>query len=320
MGLDLLDKKILYELSINARTPVSEVAKKLRASAETVNFRIHRLLREKYLKGFYTLFNMSQTGYYYYNIFLKLNRTTIQEEKEIIEWMRKQKHFAKLRICEGVYDMCFMAIVKAPRALARVLGELTAQFGKKIGEKEIHLILRTHAFNQRMLFAGKMEGISFEQDAPKHQELDKTDKKIIQLLATDARARNLDIGLKAQAHAKVIAYRIKRLENEKIIVGYVSSPNFEKFPFEFVQVNVQLKTAKSIPSIIEFFNQTNKCFFAFELLGKYDLIIELHVENDIVLRSILERFKEYFLDSYHQYDVFHIYKEYIISWSPFELA
>lgn len=319
MKLDLLDKKILYELSIDAKASISNVAKRLRTSAETVNFRIKRLLGEKYLKGFYTLFNMSLTGYYYYHIFIKLNRTTSQEEKSIVERIRQQKYFVKLRICEGAYNICFMAIVKSPRTLARILQDLTEQFGEKIGEKEIHLIVRTHVFNQRMLFTGKTECLSFEQDSPKDRLLDKTDKSIIRLLATNARAKNLDIGAAIQVHPKVVAYRIKRLEQEKIIIGYVSSPNFEKFPFEFVQVNIRVKSVKFIPSIIEFFNQTNKCLFAFELLGNYDLLIELHIENDLVLRSILEKFKEKFLVAYHTYDVFHIYKEYVISWSPFEL-
>ena len=49
-----------------------------------------------------------------------------------------------------------------------------------------------------------------------------------------------------------------------------------------------------IPSIIEFFDKTNKCLFSLELLGKYDLTIEIHAENDRVLREIMENFKQQF--------------------------
>src|SRR3989344_9259708 len=281
--LDFLDRKIIYELSINSRVAVSVLAKKLRTSPETVNFRIKRLLKEKYIKGFYTLLNLTKAGYFYYNVFLKLHHIPSDTERELIEWIRHQKHLAKLRIYEGKYTVGFIAIVKSPKVLARCLVELKHLFGKWIIETEIHLIIKTHVFNHRNLFQGKVESITFQQDLPEHDLLDKTDKRIVQLLATNARIKNLELGSIVNVHPKVIAYRIKRMEAGQIIVGYACSPNFEKFPFEFIQLNIRVKTAQSIPSIIEFFNVTNKCFFAFELLGSYDVLLELHVENDIVL-------------------------------------
>ena len=38
--LDLLDKKILYELDLDSRQHISTLAKAVKASKETVNFRI----------------------------------------------------------------------------------------------------------------------------------------------------------------------------------------------------------------------------------------------------------------------------------------
>ena len=71
MELDMLDKKIMYELDFNARASITGIAKKARASKETVNFRIKRLLKEDYIKGFYTVFNTAKLGYYYCKTFLE---------------------------------------------------------------------------------------------------------------------------------------------------------------------------------------------------------------------------------------------------------
>ena len=49
------------------------------------------------------------------------------------------------------------------------------------------------------------------------------------------------------------------------------------------------------------------------MLGKYDLSVELYVENDVNVTKILEKFKEKFLENYVYYDVSHIYKEYVIN-------
>ena len=69
--LDLLDQKIMYELDLNARISASQLAKKLKKSKETVNFRINRLIKNEYIKGFYTVFNTSKLGWYYTKFYIK---------------------------------------------------------------------------------------------------------------------------------------------------------------------------------------------------------------------------------------------------------
>ncbi len=43
MKLDLLDKKILYELDINARQTSTQLSKKLKRSRNVIEYRINRL-------------------------------------------------------------------------------------------------------------------------------------------------------------------------------------------------------------------------------------------------------------------------------------
>jgi len=110
---------------------------------------------------------------------------------------------------------------------------------------------------------------------------------------------------------------MKKLEKEGIIIAYTSSPKFNRLGLQFIQINFSLKNLKIIPSIISFFDATNKCLFALELLGKYDLTIEIHVGNDRVLRQIMDGFKEKFVGQYIDYDIFNMYKEHTILWMRF---
>ena len=138
-------------------------------------------------------------------------------------------------------------------------------------------------------------------------------------LSTEARISLIELGKRIKVDSKVIKYRIKKLEKEGIIIAYTSAPNFDKLGLQFIQINFSLKNLKIIPAIIDFFDMTNKCLFALELLGKYDLTIEIHIENDRVLRRIMEDFKKQFVDQYNNYDVFNVYKEYLMIWSPFTI-
>ena len=64
--LDLKDRKILYELDINARRSDSEIAKKVGLGRDVVRYRIQRLQREGYINYFMTLLNTMKLGYDWY--------------------------------------------------------------------------------------------------------------------------------------------------------------------------------------------------------------------------------------------------------------
>ncbi|MBI2107830.1 Lrp/AsnC family transcriptional regulator [Candidatus Woesearchaeota archaeon] len=315
--LDLLDKKIMYELDLNSRAPVTEIAKKVRTSKETANFRIKRLLKEGYIKNFYTIFNTSKLGKFYYKTFVKFHNATRLKEQEIIDYLKATEACAYLGSCEGPYDMTFLIVVESSRQFKEFLTDFKGRFGNLILEKEIHTVLTVHRLNQKFLYAGPSKKHSFYQDEIINSDIDETDKKILKELSANARIPLVDLAKKINADSKVIKYRIKKLEKEGIIIAYASAPNFDKLGLQFIQINFALKSLRIIPAMIEFFDRTNKCLFALELLGKYDLTIEIHVENDRVLRQIMDEFKEKFVNEYIDYDIFSIYKEHTILWMSF---
>ena len=54
------------------------------------------------------------------------------------------------------------------------------------------------------------------------------------------------------------------------------------------------------------------------MLGRYDLTIELYVENDLQLRKVMSKFKKSFGGYLIFYEVSRIYQEYVINWSPYD--
>ncbi len=54
-----------------------------------------------------------------------------------------------------------------------------------------------------------------------------------------------------------------------------------------------------------------------DMLGKYDLAIEVHVENNKELKEILDKFREIFINYYSNYDILTVNKEYVMRWSYF---
>lgn len=126
-----------------------------------------------------------------------------------------------------------------------------------------------------------------------------------------------EIAEKIKADQKTVAYRMKKLEKDGIILACVSSPNFEKLGLEFIQINISPKDPAVGKGIIRYFDSTDKCLFAIELIGRYDLTIEVHVEGRGELKMIMDGFRPKFAEKYNDYDVSTISEEHVVVWCPF---
>ena len=316
--LDLYDKKILYELDVDARASITKIAKKVRLSKETVNFRIKRLLKNEYITHFYSIINSSLLGYSNYKIFFKFDKLTDKLESNIIQHLLEEKSCANLRVTEGQYDICFVTMHKSPEEFKEFLGRFNNCFGNYVLQKSIHIIISSHKLNQKFFLVGEsFHKILFHGKCFDYS-LDDIDLKIIKLISTQARLKIIDMARTIHEDPKVISYHLKNLEKKRIIAGYFTALNIDLFRRSFIQINISVKDSSRITNMIDFFDFTGTCVFASELLGKYDLSVELYVENDSQLRGILSQFKEKFIHDYISYDVSRIHKEFVVNWSPFD--
>jgi DNA-binding Lrp family transcriptional regulator len=315
--LDTLDKKIMYELDLNARISASQLAKKVKKSKETISFRINRLIEKNIIKKFYTIFNTSKLNSYYIKFYIKFKNITPNKETELFDYVGKQNHIAYLASVEGYYDCMILVMVKNSLDMVKFQDEFMKLYGKFIQEKDLVTFLTTHRLNARFIHEGKETKDWYYPIKLENYNLDDIDKKILSVISTNARTPLVEIAKKLNIDHKVVKYRLNKLEKDGIILAYVTSFNFDKLDLSFFQINISLRDPSIRKEIIQFFNNTNKSLFAIELLGKYDVLVEIHVSGTEELKKILNDFRNKFVNKYNDYDVSTIDKEYIITWSPF---
>ncbi len=234
--LDLLDRKILFELDLNARIPASQLAKKLRRSKETINFRINRLFQNEFLKGTYTVCNTSKLGYFYYKVYLKLKNITPEKEQELLSYLAKSDNIAYLASVEGNYDCIFLVMVRSAQEMVGFLDVFMGGFGEYIQEKDIAVFLTTHRFNERFLIAGKeRQDLHYPVEIGNYP-LDALERNMLGILSTNARMPVAELAEKLGAEHHTVSYRIKKLEHDAVILGYATSPNFERLGLQFIQI------------------------------------------------------------------------------------
>lgn len=81
--MDLMDKKILYELDRNSRQSYSAIAKTLRSSPQVVKYRVENLYGTGALQYCWPMIEYRKAGYFFGLYFFKLQNMTAKAEKEL---------------------------------------------------------------------------------------------------------------------------------------------------------------------------------------------------------------------------------------------
>jgi DNA-binding Lrp family transcriptional regulator len=316
--IDVYDRKILFELDMDARIPASGIARKIRLPKETVNFRIRRLLQNGYISSFYTIVNGALLGYQYYKVFFRFKSMTPEMEVDLRDFLLAEKSCVNVRISDGFFDLCYVSMQRSPEDLKEFMFRFHRKFGAFIESRSMNQIINSYRLNQKFLYAGKPSRKRVYHGRTGGIVLSDINKQIISVLSTQARIRLIDISRKVGVDSQLVSYHMRNLERSGVIIGYFTSINMGVLKRSIVQVDVSLRNPEISLKIIDFFDSTSYCIFASEMLGKYDLTVELSLENDGELRAIMQQFKEKFKDELMSYDVSRVYHEFVVNWSPFD--
>jgi DNA-binding Lrp family transcriptional regulator len=317
--LDSYDRKIMHELDIDSRSSAMQISRKVRLPKETVLYRIRRLQQKKYVRSFYAVVNGSLIGFRYYKVYVRFQRLTEQFERSLIGYLKVQPSCLNLRINEGPYDLTFITMHEHITHLRDFLHRFNTKFGDHLLERSVAIIVCAHKFSLPV-FSKQCSHTLIDTSRVSSIGLDAIDRKIINLIAADGRQSIVDMARSLHLDPKVVGNRIRKLRSHGVLAGFCTSWNLMKLENQFVQVDFILKDPELIRSIIQFFEREGVCMFAYEVLGKYDLSLELYVENDRKVRSLMSLFKEHFAEKYISYDISHVHRHYVLSWSPFEGA
>jgi Lrp/AsnC family transcriptional regulator, leucine-responsive regulatory protein len=132
--------------------------------------------------------------------------------------------------------------------------------------------------------------------------LDLKDRKLIYELDVDGFQSNFSIAKKIGLSKQVVGYRIKRLEQEKIIRKVYTILNLEKLGYYGQKVYFQLQNIneEKEKELINYFKQHNKVVWFGIYEGRYDFVVSIfdkgRVELDKTLSKILKDLQEYITD------------------------
>ncbi len=292
INLDIYDKKILWELDLNGRIPVSHISKKLKISKDAVNYRINKLEKTGFIKGYYTLVDLFKAGFISIRIYLKFIDITVEKEKEINLFLVNNKKVFFVGETDGKNDLSIATLTKSMEEFEEFYNAFQLKFKEFIESDEIAIFTKVHHFHRAYILGKKKDETDPEIiGLDKHINLDETDENILRIISGNARIKTIDIAIKLNIPATTIAFRLRQLEKKKIIHGYRAMIDFSKLGYEYYKVDIYLKNISRKKEFIEFAKINPNIVLINQTIGGTDFEFDIEVENKNQLFEIMNELR-----------------------------
>lgn len=303
--LDLKDKKILFELDFNARMSYSQLARKVGLSKQGAEYKVKNLLKKNVIKGFYPVINVPKLGYIYCRLLVTLQNITKEKKTEIIDYLKNHKKVFWLFSMQGMFDLLIVIWAKSVTEFKEFVEELEDRFGDNIKRKVETIATDVIHYQHRYLLGKKETKEIHIKETAERIKIDDLDKKILGLLCNDARISLVDISKRVSKSAKVIAYRIKKLEKNKLIEGYRPIINHNKIGFTYYKVLINLNkiSKKKLIKLKSYIKNNPLVIYIVEGIGlPADLDIEMMVKSNFQLFDFINDLKFRFPELIGEYN------------------
>lgn len=318
--LDKTDRKILYHLDRDARMHLSLLSKKVGISKESLHYRIRRLRENGQISKFYTIINTSKMGFYLFKIYIQLQNTTEESEKQMIEYLYAHPRYAWSCFSSGRWDMLVAVWARDPLDFDdSFLAGFMGRFHEYVLARELSITKHNINQNRRWFYNTEEEPVSSDVGGRAEDAgLDETDLEILRIIANNARMSVRRIAELAKSTPAVVQHRIRKMEKGRIILAYKISFDLRNYGYEFCKSFIYLKHTdpKRMKELIEYCRHHQNILNEVTTFGSWDLELEFEVPNFDFFHSAMREIRNRFGDIIKSYDSILIYKEYKVDYMP----
>ncbi len=224
--LDKYDRMILYELDRNCRIPLTKLARKVRRSRQSVEYRIKNLVEQGVITEFSTAINPSKMGYRLFKIYLQLKNIESERER-LLKFLKSAGNIYWMGECDGEWDIIFAVSVRNEREFFAFKNVMFSKFGSIIIKYYGDMLVDVNQY-VKMYFTGTVEKPATFAGEVADNKLEKTDSKILLELMKDARMQVNEIARRAGTTPAIARSRMKKMEKLGIIIQYRIGVNLDK--------------------------------------------------------------------------------------------
>ncbi len=281
--LDKIDKAIMYELDKNARLSYQEIAKKIKSKKDIVAYRFNKLLDNRVINKFVTVFALGTVNIFNYKIYFQFQGLSDEEETKMLNDFVEDPDIIWVAKCEGRWDLMTSHYAVGIREFAKIKNSIFEKYGKYVHDYSVLVNDEAYLFNRDYLIPEKQTQRKFLFYIGKVQniELSKKDKKLIHLISNNARFRLLDIAKDLSVDVKTVQNKIKKFHKIGFIEGYTTFFNLNKIGLKYFKIfiYVQERSKKEYESLLSFCKNKPNVIHLMKTIGPWELELEIEAED-----------------------------------------
>lgn len=227
MNLKKIDRQILYHLSADSSVSLTKLSKILKTSKQVISYNLSKLIESGIIRKFYPIVDYSMIDMMPVRVLLRLEHTDPKRENEIMEFIKSTGTVKSIQKVDDYFDIVAESVQKGTEQVYNFLVDLKEKFRDNIVETHTNLIAKKEFFAFAIFGEGRqLENHEFGykkivySNHEKEIKLDETDRKILAELEKNSRTNKVILAQRLKLNPKTLIYRIKRMESQKIIVGY----------------------------------------------------------------------------------------------------
>ncbi len=303
MKVDVKDRKILYQLDLNCRQSLNEIAKKVGLSKQVVAYRINRLEESGVVSGYITTMNMTLLGFYNWRIYIKFLNPTVESVNEITHYLKKHKHIAYVVETYGAWDVVFAFVNRSIEEVHNDWREFLSLYRDHVHSKDISYLSELYQFRHGYIIGQQQSDAPYDIfSSPPKQHVsfdgDKIDWNILKVIAGDARAELQSIGQQVSLSAKAVSYRMKNMKKRGVIQSYRALIDESKLGYDVYKVFLGLRSLsrQKEAELFTWLRVNPNVLFVTKAIGQADYEFELHASGREDFWRIMNELRTKFKD------------------------
>ena len=316
MKLDLLDKKILHELSKNARQSSSQIAKQVKTSQQVVSYRIKQLVKKEIISEFLTTIHFSAFGYANYIVMIKLTQQTAKQKKELITTLEQRSRTLLVSECGGQWDLIVNSIAKSPVLFEQELSAIISKHAQAISHYDTALTLGGSSFGRTYLHKETNRNTKFGEE--QHISIDETDKTILKHIAKNARASALEMEQQTVIGYKTIINRIKTLQQQGIITGFRPFINIAAIGYSASKIYLDINhlTQEDEKQFNAYLSSKKYAIGTMRMIGKYNYEVTIETKEQTDTWAYYKDIQDYLGGKVRAIELVPIFKKHKYNYFP----
>ncbi len=281
--LDTTDRKILFELDKNCRTPITALAKKVRKSRQAVEYRISQLVKRGIITGFNAAFNPHKMGYKIYKIYLKL-RNIPDEKKRLFAQLRTSGIVYWMGEFSGAWDLIFAVFTKTDYEFYAFKNSILSEFYQMIVAEAGEILVDVKQY-PKMYFTNTIVPPTEFAGEVMANTLDKIDYAILGAVVNNGRIAINELAKKVRTTPAIARTKLKKLEQHGIIIQYRIGVNLNVLGLELYKAIIKLDryTAEDEQKLLAYLSNIPNIHYLIRNLWQ--------IEPEIVVSSFLEYYQ-----------------------------